>query len=101
MKPIKHAILDCETFEAFADGKVNVELVEDLCGKVPHVGFGGAAKSKYVSPKTGNTVYVLERNGMYAGDAYSNDVWLFESDFTAEEACAFLQQWDSDHDLPR
>lgn len=94
MKPIKYASLDCQTFEEWANGKVSVEPVEDLCHKVPHVGFGGASKSKYVSAKTGNTVYVLERNGMYSCDAYSNDVWLFEADFTAEEADAFLKKWD-------
>lgn len=94
MKQMKHTVLDCETFEGWVEGKVEVEFSEDLCGKVPHVGCGGASKSKYVSRKTGKTVFVLERNGMYSGDAYSNDVWLFEEDFTADDARLFLEEWD-------
>lgn len=103
MKPIRHTVLDCETFEGWVEGKVEIEFAEDLCGKVPHVGCGGASKSKYVSRKTGQTVFVLERHGMCSGDAYSNDVWLFAADFTAEEAARFLKKWDKNicYETPR
>ncbi len=61
---------------------------------MPHVGCGGASKSKYISPRDGREIYVLERNGMYAADAYANDVWQFESDFSAGEADEFLARYD-------
>lgn len=93
MNPIKHTVLDCETFDSFCAGKVDVKLVEDLCYKVPHGGYGGASKSSYAN-KTGKTILVLERNDWYSGDAYANDVWLFEEDFTADEAAEFIKDWD-------
>lgn len=83
--------LDSTTFsQAIKSLGVEVIEVEDLSGKVPHVGFGGASKSYYISPKTGKKIYVLEQNGAYAADAYINRVWQFEEDFTVEEAYRFL-----------
>lgn len=93
---LKYDVLDCATLSDVVSKKgVIVTEIEDLSGKVPHVGYGGASKSTYVSPKTGNTVYVLERNGWYAGDAYVNDVWQFDCDFTAEEANDFIKSEDA------
>lgn len=97
MKALKHTTLDCQTFEAYVQGRVTVTLLEDLCYKVPHAGYGGASKSSYTSPESGKTIFVLERNGWYAGDAYSNDVWLFGHDFTAEEVFAFIADFDLEH----
>ena len=97
MTPIKHISLDCQTFvDAFKQQYPQVEVreLENLTGKVPHVGFGGASKSYYLSPKSGRAIYVLERNGQYAPDAYNNDVWQFREDFTAEEAAEFLKGID-------
>ena len=94
MKAIKFNEIDCSLAEALR-GKIDVVEVEDLSGKVPHVGYGGAAKSKYVSP-SGKTIYVLERNGMYAADGYANRVWQFEEDFSTAQAEAFiaLYEWE-------
>ena len=97
MKEIKYHLLDCQTFTEAMRGKVEVIELEDLTGKVPHVGYGGASKSKYFSPKTDRWIYVLERNGWYAGDAYANDVWQFDNDFTADEARRFIEDWDRSH----
>jgi hypothetical protein len=94
IRPIKHDRIDAASF-AEVVAPIHVEHVEDLCGKVPHVGYGGASKSKYVSPKSGRTIFVLERNGMYAPDAFSNEVWHFERDFTVADAATFLKNQDS------
>ena len=94
MHPIKHNKIDSASF-ADVVAPLPVEFVEDLCGKVPHVGYGGASKSKYLAPKSGRTIFVLERNGMYAPDAFSNEVWHFEQDFTVAEASTFLNNQDS------
>lgn len=90
MEAIKHNQLDCQTLADALKGKVEVIEIADLTGLVPHVGYGGASKSTYVSPKTGKTIYVLERNGMYASDAWGNEVWQFDSDFTTADAALFL-----------
>lgn len=94
MTPLNHQVLDTETF-ADAVRRLGVPVMvmetEDLCGLVPHVGYGGAAKSMYTSAKTGKPVYVLERNGFYAPDAYQNDVWQFDTDFSPAEAADFLR----------
>lgn len=92
---IKHSQLDCQTLADALRGRVEVQEIQDLTGLVPHVGAGGASKSIYVSPKTGRTVYVLERNGMYAPDAYLNDVWQFADDFSVDEAREYLDMWDN------
>ena len=94
MTPLKHITLDCTTASEMLRGKAQVTEIEDLTGEVPHVGYGGAAKSSYVSPTSGKTIYVLERNGMYAPDAYTNDVWLFDEDFSAAAARDFLTAID-------
>jgi hypothetical protein len=95
MIPLKHIELDQQTFAEIARKQgVIVESMEDLTGKVPHTGFGGAEKSKYESPSGRGTIYVLERNHWYAGDAYANDVWSFDRDFTVEEAAEFLREID-------
>ena len=96
MKHTKHVRLDCSTYADAVASLVLVEELEDLTGKVPHVGYGGASKSMYMSPKTGLPVYVLERNAVYASDAYYNDVWIFDQDFKAEEVNVFLTQWDTE-----
>jgi hypothetical protein len=93
MDYVKHVVLDCQTYAEAVKDKVTVVELEDLTGKVPHVGYGGASKSSYSSPITGRTVYVLERNGSVAPDAYVNDVWLFMDDFSAEDAAKFLSEW--------
>lgn len=95
LTPLAHHQLDCQTLADALSGKVAVRELEDLTGKVPHVGYGGASKSSYVSPRTGKTIYVLERNGLYAPDAWSNDVWQFDQDFTPAEAAAFLAAVDA------
>lgn len=94
MKAIKFNELDCQTLADALKGKVEVVELEDLSWKVPHVGYGGATKSMYVSPKSGKTVYVLERSGMYDADAFSTKVWQFDEDFTVEDAAEFLTQFD-------
>ena len=94
MKAIKHLELEDTTYAAAVKSIVAVTELADLTGRVPHVGYGGAAKSCYVSPKTGKTIYVLERNGLIAPDSYINDVWLFDSDFSDAEAAAFLAAID-------
>jgi hypothetical protein len=96
MKALKHVELDCQMFSGYAGDQVKIESVEDLSGKVPHVVMGGAQKSMYISQKTGKPVWVLERNEWYAGDAYTNDVWLFDADFSIEEAAAFIRDWKAD-----
>lgn len=95
MDAIKYNQLDSQTLSGALKGKVTVTELEDLTGKVPHAGYGGAAKSVYVSPKTSKTIYVLERNGLSSPDSYTNDVWQFEADFTAAEAASFLTAIDS------
>lgn len=96
MTPLKTTILDCQTFSEVAK-KQGVPFTElaDLTGKVPHVGFGGASKGTYHSPSLGGQVWVLERNGFYAGDAYENTVYLFDADFTDGQAAAFLKSIDA------
>lgn len=95
MNAIKHSQLDCRTFaESVA---IPVTELEDLSMNVPHVGYGGASKSCYISPNSGQTIYVLERNGTYAPDAWINDVWQFDRDFTAHDASDFLKAWDKNH----
>lgn len=69
--------------------------VEDLTGQVPHVGYGGANKSQYTSPKTGRQVYVLEQSGMYASDGYVTRTWQFGEDFTVGQAAEFLAAEDA------
>ncbi len=96
MKAIKYNQLDCQMLADALKGKVTVTEIENLTGKVPHVGFGGASKSSYESPKTGKTIYVLERNGLYAPDAWINDVWQFDADFTIQEATNFLTTIDTE-----
>lgn len=90
MKPIKHHQLDCQTFADATHGKIEVFEVEDLTNRVPHVALGGASKSRYESPTTGKTIYVLERNAMYAPDGWLNDVWQFDHDFSIADAVEFL-----------
>ncbi len=94
MEAIKHIQLDSTTFAEVMRGTVDVVEVEDLSQKVPHVGFGGASKSRYVSPTNGDMIFVLERNGMYSPDAYINDVWQFRQDFSASDAAKFLAEID-------
>lgn len=96
MNAIKYHELDCQTFADALRGKVDVVEVEDLTGKVPHVGFGGAVKSKYISPKSGKTIYVLEQSGMYAADAFVNRVWQFEEDFSVDDAIEFLRIYEKE-----
>lgn len=92
MVPIKHNQLDCETLaNALSKLGITVTEIADLTGLVPHVGYGGAAKSFYISPKSGKPIYVLERNGLCSPDSWLNDVWQFADDFTIDEAKAFLQ----------
>lgn len=100
MNPLKFAELDSQTFAEAVRDKVDVVELEDLTGKVPHVGYGGALKSKYVSPKTGRTIYVLEQSGMYDIDAYINKVWQFDRDFTVEEAAEFLKRYEQSKNAP-
>ena len=96
IRPIKHDTLDCTTLaDVLGRSGIQVTELEDLSDKVPHVGYGGAGKSKYTSPKSGSTIFVLERNGLYAPDAYLNDVWQFNKDFTTEEAKEFLVYQDN------
>jgi hypothetical protein len=95
LKHIKHHILHDETLaDVFKTHGVKVMEIEDLSGRVPHVGAGGAWKSSYVSPKSGKTIYVLERQGCGDGESYVNHVWQFEADFTPDEARMFLEDWD-------
>lgn len=95
MQCLKYVQLDCQLFAEVARKQgVETRNEQDLCNKVPHVGFGGASRSEYTSPKTGKTIYVLERNGWYAGDAYQNDVWQFDTDFTTEQAAEFIAAHD-------
>lgn len=98
LMPVKYHCLDCSTFKGAVKGKIEVTEIENLSCKIPHVGYGGGSKSKYVSPK-GQTIYVLERNNWYTGDAYINDVWQFDRDFTAEEADEFITQFDQEQKM--
>lgn len=93
MNLIKHAQLDCQTFAEAVKNKVAVTELEDLTGKVPHVGYGGASKSSYISPNSGKMIFVLERSGMYCQDAFLSDVWQFDTDFSTEEASEFIENW--------
>lgn len=94
MNLIKHITLDSETYADAVKSKVVVTEIEDLTGKVDHVGFGGASKS-YYELDNGAERYVLERNGMSSPDSYTNNVWIFYNDFTANDAYLFLKNWDS------
>ena len=96
MQALKYHQLDCQTLtDALkAKGIVVTEIV-DLSNLVPHVAYGGACKSSYVSPKSGKIIYVLERNALYAPDAWLNDVWQFDADFSLEEAVEFLSNYDA------
>lgn len=93
MNLIKHIVLDSETYADAVKSKVAVNELEDLTGKVDHVGFGGASKSHY-RLDNGVDRYVLERNGLSSPDSYTNHVWIFYDDFTANEADLFLKNWD-------
>lgn len=95
MQALKYDQFDCATLADMLRGEIELIEVDDLSGKVQHVGFGGVAKSKYVSKNTGKTIYVLERNNTYAADAYTNDVWQFDADFSAAEADEFIRLHDS------
>jgi len=68
--------------------KIEVHVVENLSGKIPHSGSGGAEKLSYKT-KSGEDVFVLKRIEPYAGDAYFADIWHFKKDFTAKEANMF------------
>lgn len=89
MTPIKYNQLDCCTLADTLKGKAEVVELADLSGKVPHAAYGGASKSLY----TGQGIYVLERNGLYACDAWVNDVWQFNTDFSSAEAATFLSNF--------
>lgn len=96
MTPIKHTqLIDTTLGHELQKANVIVTEIEDLSGKVPHAAAGGAAKSSYVSPKSGRTIYILERNSVVPPDSYTNDVWQFDTDFTAEEAAQFLKDVDA------
>jgi len=92
MISIKHNQIDCDHMGNVLR-KQGVPFVEtDLTGMVPHAGYGGAARYEYVSPKTGEKVFILEVNGLYAPDAYVAESWFFLEDFTVEQATEFIQQ---------
>lgn len=95
MKALKNDVLDCMTYADAMRGVAKVVELEDLSDRVPHVGVGGASKSSFISTKDSRTKYVLERNSWY-GDGYSNEVWLFDRDFTVSEASAFLVSIDAE-----
>lgn len=97
MNIVRHAEFDCETF-ADVCRRQNVQVTSIVeMPDVPHVGFGGVEKSSYTSPVSGKTIFVLERAGQYAPDAFATEVWLTEDDFTEEDAVAFVVA----HDLQR
>lgn len=94
MESLIYVGLDSERYADFVANTVKVDEVEDLTGKVPHAGYGGAVKSTYISPKDGQPKFVLERHQQYAPDAWGNDVWIFADDFTAAEASEFILNFD-------
>ena len=92
--PINYMVVDDYTFAQIARKQgIQTEELEDLTGRVPHAGFGGAEKSRYVSKKNGATLYVLERNCWHS-DSCENKIWTFDRDFTAAEASEFLSEID-------
>ena len=96
MQALKYHQLDCQTLtEALKEQGIIVTEIVDLSNLVPHVAYGGACKSSYVSPRSGKIIYALERNALYAPDAWLNDVWQFDEDFTISEAVRFLSQVDA------
>lgn len=93
MQALKYHQLDCQTLtDALKEQNIVVTELVDLSSYVPHPAYGGACKSSYVSPRSGKTIYALERNALYAPDAWLNEVWQFDEDFTASEAVQFLSQ---------
>lgn len=94
MNVLKHVDIDCESYADVA--RRNGIVVEQVCEMdgVDHVGFGGCAKSRYVSPKTGQMLYVLERTGQYAPDAYATEAWVTDTDFSEAEAIALVKAHD-------
>ena len=93
MECIKYNKVDCETLENLLRSKVKLEKLENLSGKVQHTGMGGAEKSVYTNDR-GERIFVLERSEYYAQDAYATDIWQFRSDFTADEAKTFVENFD-------
>lgn len=94
MNILKHVEIDCESYADVA--RRHGVVVEQVCemDNVDHVGFGGCAKSRYVSPKTGQTLYVLERAGQYTPDAYTTEAWITDTDFSETEAIAMVKAHD-------
>ena len=102
MIEVKYANLDSRSLsEVLATIGIQVVETQDLTGKVRHVGMGGAAKLKYVSPKTGRTIYILERSAPYAPDAYYTESWQFREDFSAQEAQDFLEDHERNKNAAR
>ena len=94
MKPLQTLVVTDYTFAEIARKQgIQTEELEDLTAKVPHAGFGGAEKSRYVSKKNGATLYVLERSSSI-GDSYVNNIWIFDHDFTTAAAVEFLCEID-------
>lgn len=100
MKAIKFDDVDCDTLANILRDKVVMTNTVDISDAVPHCGYGGASKWSYLSPKTGKTIYVLERSQTYAPDAYHTEIWQFEQDFTAEEAARFIADYDKNYRRP-
>jgi hypothetical protein len=82
-------------FENAVRGHVDLHLEADLTGLVPHSALAGAAKWRYTSVRTGQQMYVLDRTVIYAADDWASEVWTFDEDFTAEQACDFLRARDA------
>jgi len=82
---LQHVQLDCQMFIDFVREHVSVSQIAV---------YGDTLKSSYTSPKSGRTIYVLERTAMYECDAYINDVYQFDADFSAVQARDFLTSID-------
>ena len=95
---LRHAQLDCDTFANILDRQgITIYGERNLSGDVPHSGYGGVTMYTYVSPNTGRFVYVLERSGLYAPDAYLCNVWQFSYPFSVSDANDFLTNIDNNH----
>lgn len=95
MNILKHIEIDCQSYADVA--RQQGVVVEQVCemDDVDHVGFGGCVKSRYVSPTTGQTMYVLERSGQYAPDAYMTEAWVTDEDFTEAQAVELVKAHDA------
>ena len=94
MECTKYNRVDCDLLENIIGSRVTIKKLENLSGKVNHVGMGGADKLAYTNGR-GERIFVIERSQYYAPDGYVTDIWQFKEDFTVEEAKIFVENFDN------